>query len=161
MKLPALVGYLIAGIVIGPATPGFVADLELSSALAEIGVMLLMFGVGLHFSLDDLWQCGGSPCPGALSRSRSRRCSVLQSPRSGAGASRAASSSASRSSVASTVVLLEGAGKPGRSGIGQRPHRRRLAGRRGSGNGVGAGAAAAACGMALGGTPRGCRHRSY
>jgi CPA2 family monovalent cation:H+ antiporter-2 len=54
MKLPALVGYLVAGIMIGPATPGFVADLELSSQLAEIGVMLLMFGVGLHFSLDDL-----------------------------------------------------------------------------------------------------------
>src|SRR4029434_1835088 len=54
VKLPALVGYLIAGIIIGPATPGFVADVELSNQLAEIGVMLLMFGVGLHFSLDDL-----------------------------------------------------------------------------------------------------------
>src|SRR5438445_5243034 len=52
LKLPVLVGYLIAGIIIGPATPGFVADVELSTQLAEIGVMLLMFGVGLHFSLD-------------------------------------------------------------------------------------------------------------
>ena len=54
LKLPALVGYLIAGIISGPTTPGYVADLGLSSQLAEIGVMLLMFGVGLHFSLEDL-----------------------------------------------------------------------------------------------------------
>jgi len=45
LKLPALVGYLVAGVLIGPATPGFVADVELASQLAEIGVMLLMFGV--------------------------------------------------------------------------------------------------------------------
>jgi CPA2 family monovalent cation:H+ antiporter-2 len=66
LKLPALVGYLIAGIIIGPATPGFVADLELSSQLAEIGVMLLMFGVGLHFSLDDLLSVRGIALPGAI-----------------------------------------------------------------------------------------------
>src|SRR3990172_9283675 len=66
LKLPALVGYLIAGIVIGPATPGFVADLELSSQLAEIGVMLLMFGVGLHFSLKDLLAVRRIALPGAL-----------------------------------------------------------------------------------------------
>src|SRR5687767_12683821 len=66
IKLPALVGYLIAGIVIGPATPGFVADIELSSQLAEIGVMLLMFGVGLHFSLDDLLAVRRIALPGAL-----------------------------------------------------------------------------------------------
>ena len=48
LKLPAIVGYLIAGVLIGPATPGFVADVELASQLAEVGVMLLMFGVGLH-----------------------------------------------------------------------------------------------------------------
>ena len=52
LRLPALVGYLVAGVVIGPATPGFVADVGLSQQLAEIGVMLLMFGVGLHFSLE-------------------------------------------------------------------------------------------------------------
>ena len=66
LKLPALVGYLIAGIIIGPATPGFVADIELSSQLAEIGVMLLMFGVGLHFSLDDLLAVRRIALPGAL-----------------------------------------------------------------------------------------------
>ncbi|MEK9939761.1 MAG: cation:proton antiporter, partial [Methylotenera sp.] len=54
VKLPALVGYLMAGICIGPATPGFVADVGIASQLSEIGVMLLMFGVGLHFSFADL-----------------------------------------------------------------------------------------------------------
>jgi len=54
LKVPALVGYLLAGIVIGPATPGFVADVGIAAQLSEIGVMLLMFGVGLHFSIDDL-----------------------------------------------------------------------------------------------------------
>ena len=66
LKLPPLVGYLIAGILIGPATPGFVADLELSAQLAEIGVMLLMFGVGLHFSLDDLLAVRRIALPGAV-----------------------------------------------------------------------------------------------
>ncbi len=66
LKLPPLVGYLIAGIMIGPATPGFVADLELSHQLAEIGVMLLMFGVGLHFSLDDLLAVRRIALPGAI-----------------------------------------------------------------------------------------------
>lgn len=66
LNLPVLVGYLIAGIIIGPATPGFVADVELSTQLAEIGVMLLMFGVGLHFSLDDLLAVRRIALPGAL-----------------------------------------------------------------------------------------------
>jgi monovalent cation:H+ antiporter-2, CPA2 family len=66
LKLPVLVGYLTAGIIIGPATPGFVADVELSSQLAEIGVMLLMFGVGLHFSLDDLLAVRRIALPGAI-----------------------------------------------------------------------------------------------
>jgi monovalent cation:H+ antiporter-2, CPA2 family len=66
LKLPALVGYLIAGVLIGPATPGFVANPELSRQLAEIGVMLLMFGVGLHFSLDDLLAVRRIALPGAI-----------------------------------------------------------------------------------------------
>ena len=66
LKLPPLVGYLLAGIVIGPATPGFVADVELAGQLAEIGVMLLMFGVGLHFSLDDLLAVRRIAMPGAI-----------------------------------------------------------------------------------------------
>lgn len=66
IKVPALVGYLLAGIVIGPATPGFVADAHLAAQLSEIGIMLLMFGVGLHFSLDDLLAVRRIAVPGAL-----------------------------------------------------------------------------------------------
>ena len=66
LRLPALVGYLAAGIIIGPATPGFVADTALAGQLAEIGVMLMMFGVGLHFSLDDLWDVRRVALPGAV-----------------------------------------------------------------------------------------------
>ena len=66
LRLPALVGYLLAGVIIGPFTPGFVADAEIASQLAEIGVMLLMFGVGLHFSLDDLLAVRKIAVPGAI-----------------------------------------------------------------------------------------------
>ena len=66
VKLPALVGYLLAGIIIGPYSPGFTANSEIAAQLAEIGVMLLMFGVGLHFSLEDLWEVRKVALPGAL-----------------------------------------------------------------------------------------------
>ena len=66
LKVPALVGYLLAGIAIGPYTPGFVADLSIASQLSEIGVMLLMFGVGLHFSLNDLLAVKRIALPGAV-----------------------------------------------------------------------------------------------
>ncbi|MCY7314445.1 MAG: cation:proton antiporter [Rubrivivax sp.] len=66
LKLPALVGYLAAGVVIGPYTPGFVADVPLATQLAEIGVMLLMFGVGLHFSVQDLLAVRRVAVPGAV-----------------------------------------------------------------------------------------------
>ena len=66
VRLPALVGYLLAGVVIGPYTPGFVADAAMASQLAEIGVMLLMFGVGLHFSLGDLLAVRKIAVPGAV-----------------------------------------------------------------------------------------------
>ena len=66
LKLPALVGYLMAGVLIGPFTPGFVADIDLAGQLAEIGVMLLMFGVGLHFSIDDLLAVRRIAVPGAV-----------------------------------------------------------------------------------------------
>lgn len=66
VKLPALVGYLVAGVIIGPFTPGFVADTKIAGELAEIGVMLLMFGVGLHFSLDDLLSVRKIALPGAV-----------------------------------------------------------------------------------------------
>lgn len=66
LRMPPLVGYLIAGIIVGPYTPGFVADMELTAQLAEIGVMLLMFGVGLHFSIDDLLAVKRIAIPGAI-----------------------------------------------------------------------------------------------
>jgi CPA2 family monovalent cation:H+ antiporter-2 len=66
LKVPPLVGYLLAGVLIGPATPGFVADVDLAGQLAEIGVMLLMLGVGLHFSLKDLLAVKRIAVPGAL-----------------------------------------------------------------------------------------------
>ncbi len=66
IKMPALVGYLVAGILIGPATPGFVADPQIAAQLSEIGIMLLMFGVGLHFSPDDLLAVKRIVIPGAV-----------------------------------------------------------------------------------------------
>ena len=66
LKLPVLAGYLFAGVVAGPFTPGFVADGALAHQLAELGVVLLMFGVGLHFSLKDLLAVKGIAIPGAL-----------------------------------------------------------------------------------------------
>src|SRR6478752_3372382 len=66
LGLPPLVGYLIAGVCIGPSTPGFVADREIAGQLAEIGVMLLMFGVGLHFSVADLMAVRRIAIPGAV-----------------------------------------------------------------------------------------------
>ena len=66
LRLPALVGYLLAGVIIGPFTPGFVADAEIAAQLAEIGVMLLMFGVGLHFSIDELLFVRKLALPGAV-----------------------------------------------------------------------------------------------
>jgi monovalent cation:H+ antiporter-2, CPA2 family len=66
LKLPALVGYLAAGVIIGPHTPGFVADVSLAQQLAEIGVMLLMFGVGMHFSIKDLLAVKRVAVPGAV-----------------------------------------------------------------------------------------------
>ncbi|MBX9612733.1 MAG: Kef family K(+) transporter [Burkholderiales bacterium] len=66
LRLPALVGYMLAGVIIGPFTPGFVADAAIAAQLAEIGVMLLMFGVGLHFSLDDLLAVRRVALPGAV-----------------------------------------------------------------------------------------------
>ena len=66
LRLPPLVGYLLAGVVIGPATPGLVADIGLARELAELGVMLMMFGVGLHFSFEDLLSVRRVAAPGAL-----------------------------------------------------------------------------------------------
>lgn len=66
LKAPALLGYLFAGFLIGPFTPGFVADATLTNQLAEVGVMLLMFGVGMHFSMGDLMSVKKIAIPGAI-----------------------------------------------------------------------------------------------
>ncbi|HMB58129.1 MAG TPA: cation:proton antiporter, partial [Arenimonas sp.] len=66
LRLSPIVGYLLAGVLTGPFTPGFVADPALAGELAEIGVILLMFGVGLHFSLEDLLEVRKTAIPGAL-----------------------------------------------------------------------------------------------
>lgn len=69
LSLSPIVGYLLAGIVIGPATPGFVANKELAAQMAEIGVILLMFGVGLHFHVNDLLTVRKIAIPGAVGQS--------------------------------------------------------------------------------------------
>ena len=66
IRMPALVGYLLAGVCIAPTTPGFVGNLDLAGQLSEVGVILLMFGVGLHFSLKDLLQVKAVAVPGAI-----------------------------------------------------------------------------------------------
>jgi CPA2 family monovalent cation:H+ antiporter-2 len=69
LGLSPIVGYLLAGVVIGPHTPGFTGDVALAQQLAEIGVILLLFGVGLHFRLADLWAVRGVAIPGAIGQS--------------------------------------------------------------------------------------------
>ena len=66
LHLSPIIGYLLAGIAIGPFTPGFVGEAHLAAEIAEIGVILLMFGVGMHFSVGDLWAVRSIALPGAL-----------------------------------------------------------------------------------------------
>ncbi len=106
LRISPLVGYLVAGIAIGPFTPGFVADQSLANELAEIGVILLMFGVGLHFSMKELWAVRNIAVPGAVVQ-------IAVATLLGAGLAHALGWSAGAGlvfglalSVASTVVLL-------------------------------------------------------
>ncbi len=106
--MPPLVGYLLAGVAIGPATPGFVGDVGLSRQLAEIGVMLLMFGVGLHFSVKDLMEVKRIAVPGAIVQ-------IVAATLLGAGVAHVFGAPLGEAlllglslSVASTVVLLRG-----------------------------------------------------
>jgi monovalent cation:H+ antiporter-2, CPA2 family len=106
--LPTLVGYMLAGIAIGPFTPGFNGDIGTISQLAELGVIFLMFGVGLHFSLSDLWKVRDIAIPGAVTQ-------TLLATLLGYGLTQAWGWSRSASlvlglaiSVASTVVLIRG-----------------------------------------------------
>src|SRR5687768_6423680 len=69
LKLSPIVGYLLAGIAIGPHTPGFIGDVHIAQQLAELGVILLMFGVGLHFNLKDLMAVRRVAIPGAIGQS--------------------------------------------------------------------------------------------
>src|ERR687891_407279 len=69
LRLSPIVGYLLAGIAIGPHTPGFSGDIAIAQQLAELGVILLMFGVGLHFHLDDLLAVRKVAIPGAIGQS--------------------------------------------------------------------------------------------
>ena len=66
LRLSPIVGYLFAGFVVGPYSPGFTADVELALQLSEIGVILLMFGVGLKISVDDIWSVRWVAVPGSL-----------------------------------------------------------------------------------------------
>jgi CPA2 family monovalent cation:H+ antiporter-2 len=106
LRLPPLVGYLLAGIVVGPFTPGFVADAKLAPQLAEIGVILLMFGVGTHFSIRELFAVRRVALPGAFTQ-------IIVATALGAGAATLWGWSLGAGiifglslSVASTVVLL-------------------------------------------------------
>jgi CPA2 family monovalent cation:H+ antiporter-2 len=103
---PPLVGYLVAGILVGPATPGFVADMELTSELAEIGVMLMMFGVGLHFSIRDLMAVQRIAIPGAIVQIAAATALAALTARSWGWDLGASLVFGIALSVASTVVLL-------------------------------------------------------
>ena len=132
LRLPPIIGYLLAGIVVGPFTPGFVADMDLAPQLAELGVILLMFGVGMHFSIGDLLAVRRIAVPGAIVQIAAA--TVL-------GAAVAVSWGwplvsgivfGLALSVASTVVLLKALEQRGAARHGQRSHRRGLAGGGGS-----------------------------
>ena len=108
LRLSPIVGYLLAGVAIGPHTPGFVADLGLATQLAEVGVILLMFGVGLHFHLDDLMDVKRIAIPGALIQSTA---ATVMGMAIGMGFGWPATDGVVLGmalSVASTVVLLRG-----------------------------------------------------
>lgn len=106
-RLPALVGYLLAGVLIGPHTPGFVGDVHLAQQLSEVGVMLLMFVVGLHFSVHDLVSVKGIALPGALVQMTAATAMGAALAHGGWGWDLAASLVFGLAlSVASTVVLL-------------------------------------------------------
>ncbi len=106
LRISPLVGYLLAGVVAGPYTPGFTGDPELALQFAEIGVILLMFGVGLKFSLADLWSVRGVALPGALVQmSAATLLGYLVGTLMGMGAAESLMLGFSLS-VASTVVLL-------------------------------------------------------
>jgi CPA2 family monovalent cation:H+ antiporter-2 len=104
--LSPIVGYLLAGIAIGPNTPGFTADVKIAGQLAEIGVILLMFGVGLHFHLKDLLAVRGIAIPGALGQSTAATLACMGIAIAAGWTWKAGVVLGIAVSVASTVVLL-------------------------------------------------------
>ncbi|HVQ32296.1 MAG TPA: cation:proton antiporter, partial [Vicinamibacteria bacterium] len=106
--VPPLVGYLLAGVAIGPFTPGFVGDIAAISQLAELGVVFLMFGVGLHFSLRDLWRVRAVAMPGALGQMALATLLAYGLARFWGWSTEASLVLGLAISVASTVVLLRG-----------------------------------------------------
>ena len=106
--VPPLVGYLLAGVAIGPFTPGFVGDIAAISQLAELGVVFLMFGVGLHFSLRDLWRVRAVAVPGALGQMALATLLAYGLARFWGWSTEASLVLGLAISVASTVVLLRG-----------------------------------------------------
>ncbi len=145
LKMPPLVGYLLAGIAIGPGTPGFVGDIHLAGQLAEIGVMLLMFGVGLHFSMGDLLSVKRIAVPGAIVQIAVATALGLLMAWSWWGWSFGAALVLGPGPVGGQHRgVAEGPGVQRPARIGERAHRRGLAGGGGPGDGPRAGAAAAA-----------------
>lgn len=108
LALPPIVGYMLAGIAIGPFTPGFVGDLSTISQLAEMGVIFLMFGVGLHFSLKDLWRVRSIAIPGALGQMLLATLLGVALARSWGWSTASGLVLGLAISIASTVVLLRG-----------------------------------------------------
>src|SRR5262245_18183252 len=106
LGLSPIVGYLIAGILIGPHTPGFVGDVHLAQQLAEIGVILLMFGVGLHFHLKDLLSVKGVALPGAIVQSLVATLVTIAIFSAFGWSSKAGAVMGMAMAVASTVVLM-------------------------------------------------------
>ena len=106
VRVPPIVGYLLAGVAIGPFTPGFVGDVDAIGQLAELGVVFLMFGVGLHFSLGDLWRVRQVAVPGAVGQMAVATLLGYALTRSWGWPANAAVVLGLAISVASTVVLL-------------------------------------------------------
>jgi CPA2 family monovalent cation:H+ antiporter-2 len=124
-RVPTLVGYLLAGVAIGPFTPGFVGDAHAIGQLAELGVVFLMFGVGLHFSLSDLWRVRRAAVPGALGQMAVATLIGYGLARFWGWSSPASLVLGLALSIASTVVLLRGLvdsglleTRPGRLAVG-------------------------------------------
>ncbi len=106
--LPPIVGYLLAGILIGPFTPGFIGDVSTIQQLAELGVIFLMLGVGLHFSFEDLWKVRDVAIPGALFQTASATLIGFVITRAWGWSISSSILFGLAISVASTVVLLRG-----------------------------------------------------